>query len=522
MIGRVDNQLSFSDFWLEGKIADDSYWNVIRIWAMKFLNDNIFEPLFSKFGRTSVPPIYTFLAILIQLDKLLSDTEVEEASRFDDRFKYAITALRDFEGIDAVTLHDHRKRFFESEVGQQIFNDLLKKAKSMGLFNSDNISVIDSFMVYGASAKQDTYTMTYLGIKKVLMYCRFNGIYNDAKSVLKRTDYDNKRKKPEIDWTNDKEKEVLLDGLVKDALALVNFIKTKKVSEDLVNARELLEKVASQDVKLSDNGNYEMVDGTAKDRIISINDPEMRHGRKTSSKLKDGYKAEIITGGDNSQFVVSVALDGANTPDGEYFDQLVTDAKDRIDAKKVYGDCAYSDYEVIKKHEEEIEFFVRVTTPINKNGKFTKEEFEINIDAGTVKCPCDELATFDPSKIDGKTGTTAKFSFEKCEKCPKYDECTSSKSGRSISINKDEDRLQNDREIQKSQEFKAEYNKRSNGERTIAFLTRSGGRKSKYIGKEKTKWQLTMIAINNNIKQLMKHVFSSNAPKTGELCLKMS
>jgi len=27
-----------------------------------------------------------------------------------------------------------------------------------------------------------------------------------------------------------------------------------------------------------------------------VNDPEMRHGRKTSSKVQDGYKAEIITG----------------------------------------------------------------------------------------------------------------------------------------------------------------------------------------------------------------------------------
>jgi hypothetical protein len=40
-----------------------------------------------------------------------SDKEFEEESTFDDRIKYAITAPRDFEGIDAVTLHDHRARF---------------------------------------------------------------------------------------------------------------------------------------------------------------------------------------------------------------------------------------------------------------------------------------------------------------------------------------------------------------------------------------------------------------------------
>jgi len=64
---------------------------------------------FSSTGRPSISPVYSFLGLLIQLEKGYSDRELEEESRFDDRVKFALTANSSFDGIDAVTLHDHRK-----------------------------------------------------------------------------------------------------------------------------------------------------------------------------------------------------------------------------------------------------------------------------------------------------------------------------------------------------------------------------------------------------------------------------
>jgi hypothetical protein len=104
MLGKVDKQITFSDYWLQGKIPEDSYWSKIRKWANENLTDEMFQPLFSYYGRPSVSPIYTFTAMLIQLEKGYSDREMEEEIRFDDRVKYGITAQRDFDGIDAVTI----------------------------------------------------------------------------------------------------------------------------------------------------------------------------------------------------------------------------------------------------------------------------------------------------------------------------------------------------------------------------------------------------------------------------------
>ncbi len=93
------------------------------------IDDSVFSPLFSRVGRPSVSPVLTFGALLIQLEKGCSDREFEEESRFDERYKYALGVSRDFLGIDAVTLCDHRTRFMHSGIIFALFADLFVQAK---------------------------------------------------------------------------------------------------------------------------------------------------------------------------------------------------------------------------------------------------------------------------------------------------------------------------------------------------------------------------------------------------------
>ncbi len=68
-------------------------------------------------------------------------------------------------------------------------------------------------------------------------------------------------------------------------------------------------------------------------------------------------------------------------------------------------------------------------------------------------------------------------------------------------------------------EYKGDYPKRSNGERTISEVTKHGGRQARFKGTVKTKWQLTMVGINNNIKATARFIRRKrqNNPQ-GELC----
>ncbi|QSZ27574.1 IS1182 family transposase [Aceticella autotrophica] len=525
MIGKADRQMSFSDYWLLGKISEVSYYHRLRTWVFNNLNEEMFQPLFSYYGRESISPVYTFTAMLIQFEKGYSDREMEEESRFDDRIKYALTAPRDFDGIDAVTLCDHRKRLFNSEIGKEIFIKTISQAKEVGLFNKDNLHIIDSFMIWGSCARQDTYTMIYQGIKMVLRFMKFYEMEDASKKILKRTDYEENIKKPKIAWENEKEKAKLLEELVKDALLLVENIKTKKdIKDDLKKAIELLERIALQDVEITNDGHVKMIKGTAKDRIISVVDDEMRHGRKTSSKLSDGYKAEIITGGEKGSVVVGIEVDGANIADGEHMSDLIEQSRrNGVDIDKLYGDCAYSDFEEIEKRKEEgTDFCIRVPEATNPSGGFSKEEFKIDLEKGTVECPNGHIKQFDTEKTQKHEQVTVKFRAEECNDCPLKDQCTKSKKGRTINIHPYEKEIQEQREYQKTDEFKEDYAKRPNVERNISELTRHGGRKGRYRGKLKIRWQMIMVAINNNIKVIMKHIskICNRQIKKGEVCPK--
>jgi len=204
-----------------------------------------------------------------------------------------------------------------------------------------------------------------------------------------------------------------------------------------------------------------------------------------------------------------VKTDAANTVDGEHMAELIDEVKEAgHEINKVYGDSAYCDWEEIEKreNEEDMEFCVKTRNPVNKNGFFTKDHFKIDLKEGTVTCPVGQVKEFDKKKVKKRKKSTVGFPKKVCKNCPLRDKCTDSKNGRQITINAYEDKIQKQREYQKTAEFREDYSKRANGERTISHLTRHGGRQGRYVGTQKTDWQIIMASINHNIKKVMAYL----------------
>ncbi|NLZ33301.1 MAG: transposase [Firmicutes bacterium] len=509
MLGKKNNQMTFADIDFGKRIPKDSYWHKLRTWGLEYLNEDIFAPLFSEYGRPSISPIYTFLSMLVQLEKGYSDRELEEESRFDDRVKYAITASRNFDGIDAVTLHDHRKRMFGNKIGLEIMAKTIKDAKKAGLFSEENLHVVDAFMVFGAASKMDVYTLIYQGIKTVLRFSKFSEMEEQAKAVLKRDDYDAKQRRPKINWDDPQDKILVLESLYNDAMALINFFSSFQIPEDLKCVVDRLEKIIEQNVKRDKDGRIEVVRDVSNDRIISTTDPDMRHGRKNKFSKGNGYKCSILTGGQKAGLVMGVSVIPANVPEGEHLEPLLKEAVGKgYEIKELYGDSAFSVWEVIEKYEG-IDFVTKVVDSMNPDGLYTKDDFVIDPVEGTVRCPEGYEMKYDVELTRQRKETKVLFPRRYCGSCPQKERCTKSKRGRQITIHPYEDRLQQQRQYQRTQEFRERYAKRSHGERTIAHLTRHGARKARYRGQKKVLWQMVMAAINNNVKVLMGHKLHS-------------
>ena len=81
----------------------------------------------------------------------------------------------------------------------------------------------------------------------------------------------------------------------------------------IVAAAELLVQLLLQDVERTDDG-VGLKDGVSRDRMMSVHDPEMRHGHKSSSRRFDGHKAAIVVDSD-SQLITAVEVLPGNAPE---------------------------------------------------------------------------------------------------------------------------------------------------------------------------------------------------------------
>ena len=121
-----------------------------------------------------------------------------------------------------------------------------------------------------------------------------------------------------IDWSDRKgARTALLAGIVADADRLLELSRQAQgeLPEDsaerqrIVTEAELLGQLLLQDIERKSgdgDGGVSLKDGVSRDRMMSVHDPQMRHGHKSSSKRFDGHKAAIVVDTD-TQLITAVA-----------------------------------------------------------------------------------------------------------------------------------------------------------------------------------------------------------------------
>ena len=138
-----------------------------------------------------------------------------------------------------------------------------------------------------------------------------------------------------IDWADRQARTALLAEIVADADRLLELSRQAQgeLAEDsaerrqIVAGTELLGQLLLQSLPPARSGDIErksgdgdsddgvsLKDGVSRDRMMSVHDPEMRHGHKSSSRRFDGHKAAIVVDTD-SQLITAVEVLPGNAPD---------------------------------------------------------------------------------------------------------------------------------------------------------------------------------------------------------------
>jgi hypothetical protein len=369
---------------------------------------------------------------------------------------------------------------------------------------------LDTTHILGRGAVKDTYNLLADGIVQVLRALAKRGPYEliELAEELGCTRYvrgPSLKGQTDVDWTDAKARQRFLGKIVADAEQLLDLVRgtraelTKDSPEDndLVAAAEVLAHILGQDIERDENG-PRLKRGVAPDRLVSVHDPEMRHGRKSSSQRFNGHKAQVAVDTE-SQLITAVEVLAGNAPDAERALEVVdaSEASTGCEVVEVIGDCAYGAGEVRAEFAATGRTILAKVPEIDNQGLFAKTMFQIDLGAGTCTCPNGQT-TADLRPAKGGGGTFV-FANETCAACPLRSQCTRSRQGRSVQLNPHEALLQQARELQASPAFAEARRRRQVVEHRIARLVQLGIRQARYSGRTKTLFQLCVAAAVANL-----------------------
>jgi hypothetical protein len=472
-------------------------------------------------GRDSVPPSLVATALLLQAYDKVSDAEAKQRADFDIRWKVALGIEVEDRPFAKSTLQLFRAQLILHDQVRAVFQRSLQLARQTGYLKGRRMKVaVDTTYILGRGAVKDTYNLLADGIVQVVRaLAQLDGTRAEEWALRQGLElYFGSSVKGEaaIDWDNKKERQALLQKIVADADRVMGlarqtqgqFTEESPQRQGIVEAAELLGQLLLQDVERQEDGPA-LKEGVSKDRVPSVHDPEMRHGRKSSRRRFDGHKAAVVVDTD-SQLVTAVDILPGNAGDNSGVLELVEQSEENtgIEVEETIGDAAYGDGGTRQAFADAGRTLIAKVPGRPSKAYFPKEDFQIDLAAGTCTCPAGQVTRSLPTATTrtdrhGRSYRVQGFHFHGgiCRSCPLRSQCVAAGEGkgRTVTLHPQEALLQQARTFQQGEGF-AEYRQRRQvAEHRLARLVQLGVRQSRYFGRVKTLFQLLLAATVANL-----------------------
>jgi hypothetical protein len=522
-------------------VGRDSFYGFLASRRRELFQDEDFTDLYcSDNGRPSVPPSLLAMTLLLQVHDRVSDEEAKARADFDLRWKVALGIGLEERPFAKSTLQLFRARLILHERARAIFQKSLDFARQTGYFQSRKLKVVlDTTYILGRGAVKDTYNLLADGIAKLVRalattagskpedWAREHNLERYFGSSLKG--------EARIDWDDPEARQAFLEGVVADAdrlLVVVQEAMEKVPAGDherrrVHKAATLLEQLLLQDIERRED-RARLKQGVSPDRVVSVHDPQMRHGRKSARQRFDGHKGAIAVDPE-SQLITAADVLAGNAPDHEGALQLVEQAEANAESvvEEAVGDCAYGDSNTRHIFAAAGRKLVAKVADRRGGAKFPKDDFRIDLASMSCVCPAGQetqkVVSISSGERYGAPGVPLRaFRFDSaiCDNCPLRSSCMRARpgKGRVVMIHPQEALLQEARALQQSEAF-APYRKlRQAAEHRLGRLMQLGVRQARYFGRTKTLFQLLMAATVANLTLVATRsglVRDRNHPKTG-------
>ncbi len=371
-------------------------------------------------------------------------------------------------------------------------------------YNPRSVRVaLDSSPLWGASRVEDTYNLLGHAIRKALEIIAQN-YQQDLATIAATVGADivtgtSLKAALDLDWDDPEARNVALSTILQTLNCVESWVKQKtdldeKTTSHVNKSIEDARQIEVQDVEEASDGSPKLRKGVAKDRRISIEDEDMRHGHKSRSQKIDGYKRHVLKDLE-LQMVRAVGVTRANEPEASVTIDIESDLNAQQitleNIEELLIDRAYLVSHWVKQRTPNMTIVCKAWKV--RNGKFfDKNAFVLDWENYLIRCPNGVNLPF-------TQGTVVRFPKQECQACPLRSQCTESKQGRSISIHPDESLFVELRERQTTQSGRAKLRERVSVEHTLAHIAQWQGDQARYIGLRKNLFDLRRMAVVHNL-----------------------
>ncbi len=461
-------------------------------------------------GTPPKSPALLAMVTLLQAYQQTSDAVAVENAVFDRRWQMVLDCMNcERPPFSQGVLVDFRRRLAEHDMDRRLVERTVELAKQTGGFGHKALRVaLDSAPLWGAGRVEDTFNLighamevvvecaaAVAGMKPAEVRLRAGTKLLGRASIKSALD---------IDWDDKVAQQEALGRLLDDVQALRAWVAEELGDHvgqpPLREALELLARVVEQDIEPDPDGSGARIRrGTARDRRISITDADMRHGRKSKSRVINGYKRHIARDLDSGLILAATARP-ANEREYAVEQEIRRDVERHGEVVELHIDRGYL-AGAWPQELHRLGHSVYSKPWAHKGERFSKSRFRFDFEAKTATCPAGETAPIrpvDPPRAD--------FATKTCRGCLIRTKCLpeSRVRGRSLTLHKAEPLLQELRDLKRTAEGRNHLRQRTTVEHGLAHFTARQGPRARYRGTRKNILDARRTAVIVNLHTLLR------------------
>ncbi len=412
------------------------------------------EDYYSTFGRPSIDPVVLFKMIFINyLFGINSMRKTCEEIKVNIAYRWFLgLSIDDSVPNYSTWTQNYIRRYSDTEVFNQVFDTIIKQAKSYGY--------VDVETIFGDSTHQKASA--------------------------------NKRK------SEDKEVEIIRKYYENDL--------KKEINEDrLKHGKKPLKEISSEELNYDDETGEEIIDTDTKYIKVSTTDSECGLYHKGEKEKCFAYSHQTFC--DKNGFVLlSVAVAG-NVHDSVSFKKAFDLLNSKYDGvKNIVLDAGYKTPAIARELiETGIRPYLPYKRPMTRKGYFKKYEYVYDEQFDCYLCPNDKVLKYTTTNKHGYKEYKSDMNI--CKDCPLKNRCTQSKNyTKVVTRHIWEPYLEEAEEVRHTLEYRNIYGLRKETiERVFADCKESHGlRYTRVRGLNKNQHQALIIFASHNLKRMAK------------------